>query len=212
MSLPPLLKQRVLSEARRRPAPTRAEVRRRLLRGWLAAAVTGVLVLFAVGGPGHSAGRPPVYTVAMAAGVAVVATLATALVVVPGASMLGRSRRLLLAVIGLVPLAVFAWLVLFHERYAPPFSRVGYRCLGLTLATAVAPLVVMFGTRRAAVRAPVAEGAAFGAVAGAWAGVSVALWCPLSEPSHVAVGHVLPIVLLVIAAAAYSSRVVRRAL
>jgi hypothetical protein len=44
--------------------------------------------------------------------------------------------------------------------------------------------------------APVASrlrGAALGAAAGAWAGLSVFIFCPATEHRHLLVGHVLPI-------------------
>lgn len=214
MSPSPSLRNRVLDEARRRSAPTRAEVRRHQWTRWLAAGVTMVLVLVAAGGPAHSAGRPLVFTVAMAGGVAVIAALATTFAVIRGTTMLGRSLRTLATVTAFVPVATFAWLVLFHQRYTPPFSRIGYRCLALTLVSALAPLAMMIASRPRAAHAPIAQGAAFGAVAGAWAGVSVAVWCPLAEPSHVVVGHVLPLVILAVlgAFAAYSSTAARKAL
>jgi len=40
-------------------------------------------------------------------------------------------------------------------------------------------------------------GGALGAVAGSWAAIVVELWCPLADPGHVAVGHVLPLLVLV---------------
>ena len=44
--------------------------------------------------------------------------------------------------------------------------------------------------------APVATGAARGAAIGAVAWVLVALWCPLVNPAHLALGHFLPLLLL----------------
>ncbi|MSQ81980.1 MAG: DUF1109 family protein [Myxococcales bacterium] len=46
-------------------------------------------------------------------------------------------------------------------------------------------------------QAPSWTGAALGAAAGAWAGVFVDLWCPLSNAEHVAGGHALPMLILV---------------
>lgn len=169
-----------------------------------------VLVLIAAGGPGHSAGRPLVFTVAMPLGVAVIAAFATAQVVVRGTTMLGRSCGTLLFVTALVPVAVFGWLIHFHQHYEPPFSRIGYRCLVLTLVSAIAPLAVMIGSRAQTPRAPLAQGAAAGVAAGAWAGVSVALWCPLAEPRHVVIGHVLPILLLAVLGTFATTRPVLR--
>jgi hypothetical protein len=156
------------------------------------------VVFFAAGGIGHSRGRPLVYTLLMAAGACAIALVATTAALGRGGSMLGRSMRVLALVAALVPVGTFVWLVAWHNRYADPFARIGYRCLALTLALGVAPLLVTALLRAgSAVRAPRASGAAIGAVCGAWAGVGVDLWCPLSEPRHVAFGHVLPIFVLV---------------
>jgi len=56
-------------------------------------------------------------------------------------------------------------------------------------------------------RGPWALGAAIGASCGASAGVLVDLWCPLTDTRHVLVGHVLPIVILVIVGTVLGRRV-----
>jgi hypothetical protein len=192
------LKERTLAEVARRSAPTRPQAKTRALIAYTAATTAMAVVFFAAGGIDHSRGRPLVYTVLMAAGACAIALVATAAALGRGGSMLGRSLRVLALVAALVPVGTFVWLVAWHNRYADPFSRIGYRCLGLTLILGIAPLVVTAILRAGtAVRAPRASGAAIGAVSGAWAGVGVDLWCPLAEPYHVAFGHVLPILILV---------------
>jgi len=42
--------------------------------------------------------------------------------------------------------------------------------------------------------------------AGSWAAVVVEAWCPLAGPAHLAVGHVLPLALLVAAGALLGRR------
>jgi hypothetical protein len=192
------LKQRTLAEVARRSAPTRSQARTRALIAYTAATTAMAVVFFAAGGIDHSRGRPIVTTVLMAAGACAIALVATTAALGRGASMLGRSMRVLALVAALVPVGTFVWLVAWHNTYADPFSRIGYRCLGLTLVMGIAPLIVTAILRAgSAVRAPKASGAAIGAVCGAWGGVGVDLWCPLSDPKHVAVGHVLPILILV---------------
>jgi hypothetical protein len=70
----------------------------------------------------------------------------------------------------------------------------GTRCL--TVSAAVGLLVLLTFTAALRRSAPVASrlrGAAVGAAAGAWAGLSVFVFCPAIEYRHLLVGHVLPI-------------------
>jgi peptidoglycan/LPS O-acetylase OafA/YrhL len=124
--------------------------------------------------------------------------------------MLSPARGLLLGVAVGVPLLVGAWLVLWHGTYEDPFTRVGWRCFALTALTTPWPFAVLVSaSRRVEPRHPGTTGAALGAVAGAWAAVMVELWCPLSVHAHVLVGHVLPLVVLVLAGAAFGARTFR---
>jgi hypothetical protein len=114
----------------------------------------------------------------------------------------------------LAPLAAYLWICAFHGTYVEPYQRVGYRCLGYTIAIAATPLATFLRLRRGAEpRRPSTVGAAAGAASGALAGVLVDLWCPLTAPAHVVVGHVLPLVVLIGVGAVVGSRVlgVRRA-
>jgi hypothetical protein len=114
-----------------------------------------------------------------------------------GKSLLGRSALALALVTLVTPLATYCWLVSFHGRYVEPPQKLGLRCLLLTVMSG-GPLLAaaLYVRMHTLVRAGGANGAALGMVAGAFGGVSVDLWCPLTGPSHVLVGHVLPIVLL----------------
>lgn len=70
----------------------------------------------------------------------------------------------------------------------------GLRCL--TVSAAVGLLVLLTFTAALRRSAPVASrlrGGAVGAAAGAWAGLSVFVFCPAIEYRHLLVGHVLPI-------------------
>jgi hypothetical protein len=210
MALPSELKDRVLAEASRTEAPTRAQATSRARVAYLAAAIAMSIVFFAAGGIEHSSARPIGYTLLMASGACVIAAIATTAALGRGSTMLGRSLRGLALVAALVPVGTFVWLVAWHSVYSDPFKRIGYRCLGLTLAMGVAPLIVTAVLRAGtAIRAPKASGAAIGAVCGAWGGIGVDLWCPLSAPTHVAIGHVLPIVILVIVGALVGHLVLR---
>jgi hypothetical protein len=86
----------------------------------------------------------------------------------------------------------------------------GLRCLGIA---AVVGLVVLISFTAALRRsAPVARrlrGAALGAAAGAWAGLSVFIYCPATEYHHLLVGHVLPIAALTLLGLAAIPRALR---
>ena len=202
MSLPTNLKDRILAETARREAPTRAQANKRALIAYATATTAMAVAFFAAGGIEHSRSRPIGITLFMAGGACVIAFVATAATLGRGSTMLGRSMRTLALVAALVPVATFVWLVAWHTQSTDPFKRIGYRCLGLTLVMGIAPLIVTAMMRSGtAIRAPKASGAAIGAVSGAWAGIGVDLWCPLSDPMHVAIGHVAPMLALILVGA-----------
>ena len=164
-------------------------------------------LLEAWGGASHAAGRPAAAGAWVLGGICALAVAATLSVLPARRSMLGRPRGLLLAVAFGVPLVVGVWLLLWHTSYADPLTRVGYSCLALTSATAPWPFALLvYLSRRFEPRHPASMGAALGSAAGAWAALMVELWCPLADPAHVAVGHVLPLVLLTLLAAGLGSR------
>jgi hypothetical protein len=211
---PDSLKLRVLEAARERPVPPRPDRLPRTIGLVALAAVAMVAVLEwgppllgDVGGPAHAAGRPAVAGAWVVAGIVALALGATWIVLPFRRSMLSAPRGVLLAVAVGVPLLVGLWLVLWHSTYEDPFTRVGWRCFALTILTAPWPLAVLaYAGRRAEPRHPGTLGAALGACAGAWAAVSIGLWCPLSTPGHVALGHVAPLVVLALLSAAIGVR------
>lgn len=214
---PDSLKHRVLEAVRQRPAPRRAES----LPFTVGLAALAVLAMFAalqlgprllgeLGGVAHAASRPATSGAWILGGTAALALLATSLVLPVRRSMLSPPRRVLLAVAIGVPVLVGAWLVLWHGTYEDPFTRTGWRCFALTALTAPWPFAALaYASRRMDPRHPAAAGAALGAVAGAWAAVTVELWCPLALPRHVLVGHVLPVVALALVGAAVGARLFR---
>jgi hypothetical protein len=211
------LKLRVLQAVRERPVPSRPDRLPTTMALAAAAAVAmcaalqwGPRLLGEVGGPGHASGRPAGSAAWILVGTVAVALLATSLALPRRRSMLAPSRGVLLAVAIGVPLLVGGWLVLWHATYVDPFTRTGLRCFALTALTAPWPFAALFlAARRVEPRHPGVAGAALGAAAGAWAAVMVELWCPLSERSHVLVGHVLPLAALALAGAAVGARVFR---
>lgn len=191
------LRDRILAGAAQQPSRTRAQGLRRAAVAYPIAAAGGLALFEAWGGLEHSAGRPASLTFGIAAGALVLAVAATSVAWWRGRSLVGRPAPFLLATAALLPLVTFAWLVSFDGHYVEPFARVGWRCLGMTLfgGSLLLGAAAWLRNRTVPVHAPLA-GAALGVTAGAWAGVLVDLWCPLTNAPHVLVGHVLPLVLL----------------
>lgn len=215
---PPVLsdpKLRLLEAVAREPSITRAEARSRAALYFSLALIPMIAVLFIAGGPGHAAGRPFTMTVVISIGCVVLAAIATALTTKLSTSSapqrsgwLSRSGRALLglAAVG-IPVALALWITAFHDLYEDPFQRLGVRCFLLALAAAPWPFAAMIGWRTIIdPHHPALLGAAFGAAAGAWSGVVVVLWCPLSDVGHVARGHLLPFVVFVGAGAWVGAR------
>jgi hypothetical protein len=73
----------------------------------------------------------------------------------------------------------------------------GPRCLAMSAAVGLVVLISFTAAlRRSAPVASRLRGAALGAAAGAWAGLSVFIYCPATAYHHLIVGHVLPIAAL----------------
>lgn len=128
-------------------------------------------------------------------GYGVASLLAAALLVAP-----------IYAALALSPLAAREGMALLMAD----LSRWGLRCL--TLASAVGLLALIAFTSALRRSSPVASrlrGAALGAASGAWAGLSVFLFCPATEARHLLVGHVLPVVAFTILGLALSPRALR---
>jgi hypothetical protein len=217
MMPPESLKHRLLEAVGQRPMPRRTDrLPTTIGLAALAALAMSAIVQWApplfgdVGGLAHAVGRPAESGAWVLTGTVAVALFSTWLVLPFRRSMLSPPRSLLLGVAIGVPLLVGAWLVLWHTTYDDPFTRIGWRCFALTAMTAPWPFAVLaYASRRVEPRHPGTAGAALGAVAGAWAAVMVALWCPLSVQQHVLIGHVLPVVVLSLAGSAVGVRMFR---
>ncbi len=202
------LREKVLAAAQAFPVPPRPaeQERTRSVATIAVAAAAAVTVLWISGGPGHAAGRPFDISLWIVGGTAVIAAAATALALPRARSMLPRSRGALLSAIAIVPVLTGLWIGSWHGVYADPFVRTGVRCFALTALTAPWPFVALVRLRRRPDPIhPALTGGGLGAAAGAWSAVMVELWCPLATPRHVALGHVAPLVLLVVAGAAIGS-------
>jgi len=134
------------------------------------------------------------------AAMAALAVWATLVVVRRGRPGLGAGALTLVAVSTLVaPLdaGLTLWAPVHSEATtsrALGLSPWGLPCL--FVATVVGALVLAALTaalRRAAPAASRLRGAAVGACAGAWAALSVFVFCPAADLAHLLVGHVLPL-------------------
>ncbi|WP_437877048.1 NrsF family protein [Sorangium sp. So ce513] len=131
-------------------------------------------------------------------------TLLTTLVALRrGRHGLGSGERQLNVAAGLVvPVYALSTLVLPLRSNDPAMLSAaaalhpwGLPCFVVAALVGLLVLVAFASALRWSV--PVASGprgAALGAAAGAWAGLSVFIHCPAFEPTHLVVGHLLPIV------------------
>jgi hypothetical protein len=176
----------------------------------LVAVGVAVGVFLAAGGI-RRADRPLGLVLLTSAGTAAIAALAMWVGLWRGPSMLGRRRSLLLAVGLAAPAMLLAWRSgvssLFEGMTREWPARLGFRCLGLTLAVSLAPLLLaLYARRRSNPLHPASEGAAVGVAVGLGAAFAVDLWCPVAHPQHVLLGHVAPVALLALAGAAMGAR------
>jgi len=207
------LKARVLESTRAARSPPR---RASQLHAWLvlpSSVIVAAALFFAFDGLHHGEGRPSWFYVASSLGWMAVAALSLWAAFGRGGSALGRSRTWLTAVVVGTPALLFAMMFAFAVVHPEVTllhpERLGLKCLGLTLAGAVFPLLALAFVRRGSDPVhPVATGAALGAACGAAAGVMVELWCPVAAPRHVAVGHILPIAIVSLFGAMMGARVI----
>ena len=207
------LKARILESAR----ATRSTPRRPTqVHAWLvlpSSVIVGAALFFAFDGLHHGEGRPAWFYVASSLGWAAVAALSVGGAFGRGRSALGRPTPWLTAIAVGTPALLFAMMFAFAV-IDPKLTllhpeRLGLKCLGLTVAGGVFPLLSLAFLRRGSDPVhPVATGAALGAACGAAAGVMVEMWCPVAAPRHVAVGHILPIAILTLLGALLGARVI----
>jgi hypothetical protein len=207
MTPPAALRARVLAAAAATPSLTRSQGRRAAAMSIGFSVGLAILLFELMGGFAHSAGRPIAITAALSGGWSLAAVGLSRIALGRSRSMLARRPTVLLLASISAPAAAFVWSCLFYGTYTEPFARVGFRCLALTLLIAATPLATFLWLRRGVEpRRPSALGGVAGAMCGAWAGVIVHAWCPLTNPAHALVGHSLPIALLVVVGAVIGRR------
>jgi hypothetical protein len=142
--------------------------------------------------------------------------VATLLAVWRGRSGFGSEATTLYLTCGLVA-PIYAALVMINPIHAHDptpggvaISALGLRCLALSAIVGVLVLAsLLLALRRSVPVSSRVRGAAVGAAAGAWAGLSVFIFCPSDDPRHIFIGHVLPIVLFTVLGIAMVPRVLR---
>jgi hypothetical protein len=205
------LKEQLLESVRSTPSRTRGSSR---VGAWLilpSSCLVAAVLFFSFDGVHHGQGRPAWFYTASLLGWTAVAALSLWAALSRGGSAVGRSGAWLFTIAAGTPAILLAMMYAF--AIAEPEvtllhpERLGLKCLGLALAGAAFPMLGLMLVRRGSDPVhPAATGAALGAACGACAGVMVELWCPVGAPRHVAVGHVLPIVVVAILGASIGSR------
>ena len=194
------LRARTLAAVRRHPSRTHRAFRARMIL-WMASSVTISLAIFLLAGGLRASQRPESLLMGTMAGTLTVAVLAVLVGIHRGRSMLPRPRWQLAVLVVLVPAALFAWKVAWSARYPGMMvdwpERPGLRCLLLTLAMGLGPLVslILLYRNSEPVR-PGLVGSAMGIAVGAVAWGFLELWCPVAFPRHLLIGHVAPALLL----------------
>jgi hypothetical protein len=191
----------------RTPSPTRHRVRMRSAVSY-SIAVTWMLGVFSTARATAPIAADGPFNVSMVIGLWIIAAVSTFVVLARGASPLGRSSTTLIALTTLVPGAILGWLLLQpHQRIDPP-APFGWPCLALTIALGAALLASLLVSNRGSDPVhPQWQGAAFGAVAGSWAAMLVAAWCPLFDVGHTYGGHLAPVAILIGAGFSLGKRV-----
>jgi hypothetical protein len=197
------MRERVLAFARERPAPTRVQMLHRQLLVTVSALLWSVAVLSYCDGV-RLAPRPGWLLMLTGGGATLFALTSLWAAAGRGASMLGRSRAALMAVVLGVPLALFAWKVGFtacaDEMSREWPGRWGFVCFRVAMVSGVAPFVALMWWRRGGVMAGAPwVGAAIGLTAGATAWVINDLRCEVGHVTHVLIGHVAPLPIFMVA-------------
>ena len=208
---PDELRSRILELARSEPSPTRDALRLQRTLAAVALIAVPVLGFFALGGI-RGEPRPTSLMLDTAIGASVIAALATWFAFARGGSVLGRTRRGLIAVAVATPLVLLLWKCSVSACYPGMMTewveRPGLKCLRLSCLLSVVPLLgAIWVLRRSDPVHPRALGMAIGAAVGGSTWVLVDLWCPVAYLPHLLVGHVLPVSLAIAVGALFGGRV-----
>jgi hypothetical protein len=194
------LKARLLAATRAAPAPTRSSESKRAAALVTAAVLVSTVVFLANGGV-RITGRPAALLTGTVAGTAAIAALTIWVAVGRGGAMVGRARSWLVTAVIVSPVALLAWKIYWSAQFdhglAAWPSRLGLRCLGMSMSMGALPLVALLFTRRGtdAVH-PGHAGMGIGVALGLAVASFVDAWCPVAYVPHLLLGHILPLALL----------------
>jgi hypothetical protein len=195
------LRARVLAAASAEPVPPRGTGTRRVAIALVAGFLAPVAISLYLGWP-HAGGRPVAYVAALTLAWLAVGLAATWGGVSRGQSMLGRSVSARLVVATLTPAALLATALVAALAWPQTLdddATLGSHlvCVVFTLLCALGPLVAFAVVRRRSDPvAPRLTGAAIGAASGAWGALAIELHCGHASPTHIVLGHLLPVVML----------------
>jgi len=163
----------------------------------MTSSVAASLVIFFLAGGLRAAQRPESLVAGTLGGGLAIAVLSVFAGIYRGRSMLPRPGWQLVLIVTLVPAALFTWKIAWSARYPGMMvdwpERPGLRCLVLTVAMGIIPLVTLVSLcRNSEPLRPGLVGAAMGVAVGAGAWVFLELWCPVAYPHHLLIGHVAP--------------------
>jgi hypothetical protein len=193
------LKARITASVQQQPSATRPQVARKVAVTLVSAVAVPVIAFLIVGSvrPGP---RPWSLILATGAGAFGIALAAVWVAFGRGGQMVGRARTRLLAMTVAAPATFVIWKLLWSSHYDmmdPVPERPGLRCFALTMLLAAWPFLALASVRKASDPThPRTLGAALGVATGTCAAVLVDLWCPVAHPGHLALGHLLPIIIL----------------
>ena len=191
-----------MAAAQAEPAPTRTEHRNKSLRGLTIGIAIAMVVMFGTGGPdpGH---RSTSFFVLSALLLAVVSAIVTFVSMRGLRRSMGRAPAELLVGLALAAAPVM-WTIEFAMRlaapqlYAHPASlQSSIICHLCTIAMALGPFFALMAMRKGSDAShPTAMGTAIGATAGAWGAVLIDLHCGSSDLRHIALAHLLPVLVI----------------
>ena len=146
-------------------------------------------------------GHPVGVCEAKPAGTALIAALTLFAVIGRGRSMAGRASTWLTTVALVSPLALFGWKIFWSVQYEGALdrwpTRVGFKCLGLSMVLGVFPLAAFLFIRRGTDPVhPGRAGMAIGIGLGLGVATLVDAWCPVAYVPHLLLGHILPLAAL----------------
>jgi hypothetical protein len=160
----------------------------------------------------HPGARPAGYVVSLDAAWLLVAAFATWWAVGRGGSMLGRPAASRVGVAVLTPVAMLVlWWSIARVWPSSLENESGWfaiaQCVVGTGLLGIGPLLsFVYIHRGSEVVRPSLSGAALGAAAGGWAAVALVIICRHASASHMILGHIVPVALMVLIGAAIGAR------